>query len=940
MPSRSPVGHLLSLCRSRSTLTTPIHQLGKEANPRPLKSGDVGCERCPLYKRSNTVCCESDGPVKAPVFLVGEALGENEDREGVPFIGDAGMKLNYLLRRAGLKRKEVRIGNSARCRPPGNKTPNKSQLVACYPYLLHDILEGKPKVIVAMGAAATHALFGQARELYSWRGFPERRTFRYETKKGKVYEHTCWVIATYHPAGCLRDWRYDDLAVFDLQLAKHYARGREILKWPGTKTKVYRTLKGVLGLIRKLKSLDKFASDTENTGLSPHAPTRRLCIGFCWKDDEAHVIPLLGQHGRQIWTPAEKVQILDALTDLFDPEDEEDRPCIVGQNWKYDTNQLRAELGVMKFNVVCDTMLAHHVVDENKPHSLTFLTQWYLRWQKYDAALKQYLSQEHGFLNAPDQLLWDYLGHDCNGCWQVHKKLLPLVDEEEVQLPFKLEHDLIEPLADAEYCGITFDMERCKQLSLRYRTLAAKSRKYLVDVAERLLGDDYDKVAKDGVFNPNSHQQLAKLLVVANPKGMKRKTASGNISTDKTALGALALKKNTAGRIARHVMELRKYEKRVSTYLDGGDGGFARWVGTLDRIHVNHNIHKTRTGRLSVDDPPIQTVPRGGSMRSMFIPDSPKHIMLAVDYKKMELVIMAYLANDKTMIRELRRGDDLHTRMAITTQLGRDPTPEEFKRLTPTVSKDDRAVAKASNFGIPYGRGDAAIADTNPDAFPIHMKRQERILRVSKVTRAWAAKYHGCWDYLLEQDDLARNQGWLRTLFYERKRRLSGTRWMNSRYAEECEKNDMELGHVGREGRNFQIQSIASDTLTKTTRICYDGIRRVKLPGFRIAVTMHDALIFMVQRPYVDEAEALIHKWMTVKLPKDKVHRYEMNLEVDVLRQEFWGAEYMEDDEKEQYMRAFEARRRHGTPLLTIAERHAYADATERWTRRVRRTVV
>ena len=83
------------------------------------------CRRCGLCKSSQTICCPSTGPDRAPVFFVGEALGGNEEELGRPFVGDAGQKLTYAINRAGLKRRDVRIGNVVRCRPPGNRQESR-----------------------------------------------------------------------------------------------------------------------------------------------------------------------------------------------------------------------------------------------------------------------------------------------------------------------------------------------------------------------------------------------------------------------------------------------------------------------------------------------------------------------------------------------------------------------------------------------------------------------------------------------------------------------------------------------------------------------------------------------------------------------------------------------------------------------------------------------
>jgi uracil-DNA glycosylase family 4 len=895
---------------------------------RPLRNDPV-CERCSLHEKSATVCCPSEGPQKAELFLVGEALGATEEQEGRPFVGDAGLKLAYLLRRAKLKRSDLRIGNTVRCRPPGNKKPTKRHTDACAPFLLHDILTGRPKVIVALGATATSALMGSARSVEKWRGFPERRTFRYESASGRIAEHTCWVVGTFHPAACLHDWRWDDLVVRDLQIAKHYAAGREVLKQPATTISVARTFDHAVSMLRKLmKRGGPVVVDTETTGLDRHT-SEILCAGFCTRAGHADILPLLGQGCARVWTPREFSTIVELLADLL-----ETTP-IVGQNVKFDCGHFRKLTGVVDYLIEFDTMLAHHCIDENKPHGLTFLAQWYLKWAKYDAAMSQYLTPGHGYRDAPDEVLWRYLGRDCDATFQVRRMLDPLLDDQGVRRVFQIELDLINPICDMEYRGIQTDPDRIRQLSLKARKRVDIFTRRLVRTAERTLGAQYaEVVGQSGVFNPNSHPQLRALLLASNAK-LGKKTKGGNISTDKFVLGALSLQNNKAGRVAKTVQEIRLNGKRISTFLDGqdGDGGVARWIGSYDRIHPNTNIHGSRTGRLSMDDPPLQTIPREGSLRSVFVPDTRDDVLLACDYAKLELCIMAWLANDKVMHRELTEGIDLHSRMAITVRLGRDPTDEEFAAMLDSVGKNERAVAKGVNFGIPYGRTAPAIVDANPDAFALDMPKAERRAIVDAMVAAYFDKYWASRDYLEGQTLLASDKGLLRTRLFNRARRLAGIRWMNSRWGQDTSHHDKEIAHLMNEARNFGIQSLASDTLSEATKRCWDGMKTVRLPGFRIVLTVHDALVFNIRREFAEEASALIKGWMEVVLRKTKRHRLETPLKVDILTQEYWGEEYDDEDERAHLIET----RGRGSRVLTIPEQWAWQDATERWARRVRR---
>lgn len=108
------------------------------------------CERCPLAEtRTNAV--PGEGPLNAEVLLIGEAPGMNEDKQGRPFVGQAGQFLEELLAAAGLKRQEVYICNVLKCRPPANRDPAPDEIAACGDYLDEQIEMVDPLVVVTLG---------------------------------------------------------------------------------------------------------------------------------------------------------------------------------------------------------------------------------------------------------------------------------------------------------------------------------------------------------------------------------------------------------------------------------------------------------------------------------------------------------------------------------------------------------------------------------------------------------------------------------------------------------------------------------------------------------------------------------------------------------------------------------------------------------------------
>jgi DNA polymerase-1 len=564
------------------------------------------------------------------------------------------------------------------------------------------------------------------------------------------------------------------------------------------------------------------------------------------------------------------------------------------------------------------------------------MAQQDLLCQKYDELAKQYPSMA----DMPNAVLHRYCGYDVDAEWRIYRILAPKVAAEKVRIAFKVGLDLVVPIADMEYRGIHVHRARLQELSQYYREKVHKANTALVKIAQRHLGAEYEDTCTDGEFNYKSPKQLSRLLMKVTKGKLYKRTPTGGISTDKTVMGALSLRNDTAGRIARHVTNLRLWgPKYISQFLDGPDGrsGLLGWMESLDRVHTSYNLGIPRTGRLSSggdDSVALQVLPRTGDIRTMFIPDTPDDILIASDFEKLELCVNAWLSNDRVMAKELIEGQDLHSRMAITKRLGRDPTDQEFESMLGDVGKEERAQAKAVNFGVPYGMGSYTVVENNPEAFPLDMKQQDRIRIVDAIIDAYFKKYWATHDYMESEMAQLHRSGWLRTPIFGRKRRLSGIKWYMSKWGQQTTHFQVDVGHLEREARNFKIQSIASEVLSVATKRVWDGMQRHKLPGFRMLMTLHDALVFNVRRRYALEACELIKGWMERVLEPDAVRHIAMPLQVEVLLQDFWGEEYMEPEAREKLKQWYRTRGVGKGAVIDLATRRVLPP---RYTRLMRR---
>jgi DNA polymerase len=190
-----------------------------EAPPPPRREhetleqvrADLGdCRRCRLAGGRKTIVFGQGNP-HAELVFVGEGPGADEDEQGLPFVGRAGQLLNRMIQFVGMKREEVYICNIVKCRPPGNRTPEKDEVDACSPFLFRQIEAIRPRLVCCLGAPAMKTLLGIKEGITRVRG----QFFAYGSTKAFV---------AYHPAYILRNPREEKILREDFETIREFLR--------------------------------------------------------------------------------------------------------------------------------------------------------------------------------------------------------------------------------------------------------------------------------------------------------------------------------------------------------------------------------------------------------------------------------------------------------------------------------------------------------------------------------------------------------------------------------------------------------------------------------------------------------------------------------------------------------------------------------------------
>ena len=182
----------------------------KVRNLELLKKSIMNLKNCDLKKNAKNIVF-SDGNPKSKIMLIGEAPGANEDQEGLPFVGRAGLLLDKMLAAINLDRKKVYISNIINYRPPENRRPTEEEIKRYLPFISKHIEIINPKILVLLGSTAMNALIGKDEVISKMRGKWIEKKFR-NSKTA--------VIITFHPAFLMRQPAQKKMAWIDLKMIR------------------------------------------------------------------------------------------------------------------------------------------------------------------------------------------------------------------------------------------------------------------------------------------------------------------------------------------------------------------------------------------------------------------------------------------------------------------------------------------------------------------------------------------------------------------------------------------------------------------------------------------------------------------------------------------------------------------------------------------------
>ncbi len=457
-------------------------------------------------------------------------------------------------------------------------------------------------------------------------------------------------------------------------------------------------------------------------------------------------------------------------------------------------------------NIAFDCAIAAYLTDPSKNYDIETIAATYL-----GIYFSENQSAQLSLFDEPEQT--DTPGKYALAVYALQEKLAGLIEDNgQHMLYYEVELPLINVLASMQVLGFTLDTEELHRFGEMLSVKLAQEEAVIYALA-------------DEEFNINSPKQLGVILFekLGIPGG--KKTKSG-YSTKADILEKLSGKYE----IVRSVLNYRSYQKLKSTYCDS--------FGTLvnpdtHRIHSVFHQTGTVTGRISSSEPNMQNIPTrtelGRELRKMFTAKD-GYLLVDADYSQIELRVLAHLSQDTTMIEAFRNNEDIH---AVTAS-------KILNIPVDSLTKEQRASAKAINFGIVYGMGEYTLSQDLGISFK----------QAKAYMDEYFNKYHGVRDYLNSLKQNAHETGYVKTI-------------MNRvRYIPELKSGTAAMrGYGERIAMNTPVQGSAADIIKLAMVRVYNRLKEEKLEA-RLILQVHDELIIETPENEIDMVTSILRTEM------------------------------------------------------------------------------
>lgn len=568
-------------------------------------------------------------------------------------------------------------------------------------------------------------------------------------------------------------------------------------------------LEGLDSLCSKIKQAKLVALDTETTSLRPEECSI-VGMSLSVAQKEGYYIPFNHSYlgvPNQLTVNDVREKMLPVLN-LDDVK-------IVGHNIKFDLLVLHYQ-GLEIKKVYADTMVLAHLLDSSDPVNMDDLAKKYLGYKTITYKEITGDKKKIPINEVPVEKVCEYAGEDAEVTLRLYNHLIENLNESENdrEIFFNKEMPFLNVLYQMELYGVYVDKE---ELERQNQNLKIE----LLDIQKQIY------VSCGQEFNISSPKQLGKVLFEDMQIPYPKKVKDGKYSTAEEILEQISYDYDVANLVLRY----RELSKLISTYTEK--------LQTLinpktHRIYTSFNQSGTVTGRLSSSDPNLQNIParthEGKLIRKAFVaPEG--YRLISADYSQIELRLIAHISQDPNLLKAFRAGYDVHKATAA----------EVLGKSIDEVTPQERAHAKATNFGLMYGMGAFGLRKQT------HMSMSEAKVYIER----YFARYPKVKDYMEKTKDFAHKHGYVTTI----EGRKIAVANINS-------SNVLLLKGAERAAINAPMQGSAADVIKNAMIKLMDWICSLHEDTVKMTVQVHDELLFEVKDNFVDEALKVIKNIM------------------------------------------------------------------------------
>ena len=774
------------------------------------------------------------GPLDAPIVIVGEAPGKEEETDGEVFVGPAGRKLKEFLTGVGLDMDQFYITNTMKCRPQDNRQPTTEECKKCREkFLKRELLAYPRKLIIPLGNIGYYGVVpkGTATGIMARNGLFEDNE-----------EFNCQILPCIHPAAILRNPSNDSLMQdVVIKVARFISDGYALAPKKPIVYKHIRDLSMLEEFMAEVKDRKQFSTDIETEGFN-FQQDKILCIVFSTQACTAWYLPIIEEE-QFVWSKDDWKLIQESLRTIFEDPD----VSKIGHNFKFDLKFLIYNFGWQVRGQLDDTMLMHHLLDENTAHGLKSLASRFTDMGSYSKELDDAFKavkrshipiEDKNYGQVDTKILSEYALADADATYRLYEYFCTQIPEG-TKLDYLYHRNVMEvtkALVDMEMVGVRVDMLKLQEYKHLFRSR--------LDELEKEVG-----VYSPEPINLRSVAQLQNFLYELLKFPVLATTDKGKPSTDEATLKLL--KERVIHPVLDLLLDYREVGKLYSTYVIGLESQ----VDENNRVHTSYLQHGTKTGRLASKEPNLQNIVRPDvtgkipPIRHLFIPTE-GWLFIQSDYAQMELRAWAQYTQEKKFIDALT-SSDVHSYIGSIL----------LDKPMDQINKEERNKVKTVIFGVAYGRGAQSVAEGLNISYAEAAAFIDLFFKMFPQSAAW----------MLEQEKTAIREEKV-TNFFGRVRHLPEVKSTDSGVR----------AAASRQARNSSIQGLAADVTNLALMRVHKAFKQENMKA-RPLMQIHDAIICESPKDEVKDAYNIMKACM-LELPPN----FTVPLAVDIEITDRW----------------------------------------------------